>query len=141
MAWSGDLVNSQYYWPEDGDISVTRYNWPGKSEGSTVNGMISNDTMAVPKNAERPVLAHNFINFMLDEANALENFGWLGYQPPQVGLDTDTLVADEWVPDFLASAIVGPDDFEGESVWVQGPLDPETEKAWSDQWNRATSGG
>lgn len=141
MAWSGDLVNSQYYWPEDADISVTRYNWPGKSDGSTVNGMISNDTMTVPKNAERPVLAHNFINFMLDEANALENFGWLGYQPPQVGLDTDTLVADEWVPDFLASAIVGPEDFAGDSVWVQGPLDPDTEKAWSDQWNRATSGG
>lgn len=141
MAWSGDLVNSQYYWPEDADISVTRYLWPAKSDGSSVNGMISNDTMAVPKNAERPVLAHNFINFMLDETNSLENFGWLGYQPPQVGLDPELLVTDEWVPDFLEAAIVRPDDFEGDSVWVQGPLDPETEQAWSEQWSRANSGG
>jgi len=48
-AWSGDLVNSQYYWPEGADITVTRYLWPAKSAGSTVNGPISSDTMSVAR--------------------------------------------------------------------------------------------
>lgn len=140
-AWSGDLVNSQYYWPEDGDYTVTRYLWPAKSEGSTVHAPVSNDTMAVVKGAESPVLAHQFLNFMLDPDNALENFGWVGYQPPQVSMTPDVLIADEWVAPFLESALVTPDDFEIDSAWVQGPLDSDTEAKWQEQWSRATSGG
>jgi len=140
-AWSGDLVNSQYYWPEGSDITVTRYLWPAKSQGSTVNGPISNDTMAVPKNSRRPVLAHNFINYMLDEEHSLDNFGWVGYQPPQNGLTSEYLIGDGWVPDYLEPALVTPEDFELDSAWVQGPLDAATERLWNDQWTRATSGG
>lgn len=140
-AWSGDLVNSQYYWPEDGDYTVTRYLWPAKSEGSTVHAPVSNDTMAVVKGAESPVLAHQFLNFMLDPDNALENFGWVGYQPPQVSMTPDVLIADEWVAPFLESALVTPDDFEIDSAWVQGPLDADSEAKWQEQWSRATSGG
>jgi spermidine/putrescine transport system substrate-binding protein len=140
-AWSGDLVNSQYYWPEDADTTVTRYLWPASAEGSTANGPISNDTMAIPVNAQRPVLAHQFLNFMLDENNSLENFGWMGYQPPQVNLTPAYLIENEWVADFLESALVTPEDFERDTAWVQGPLDAETEALWSDQWTRATSGG
>ncbi|HXV70125.1 MAG TPA: spermidine/putrescine ABC transporter substrate-binding protein [Acidimicrobiia bacterium] len=139
-AWSGDLVNSQYYWPEDGDYTVTRYLWPASSEGSTVNGPISNDTMAIPVNAERPVLAHQFINFMLDADNSLTNFEWVGYQPPQNHITPDFLIENEYAADFLRPALVTPEDFERDSVWVQGPLDAETEALWSDQWTRATSG-
>jgi spermidine/putrescine transport system substrate-binding protein len=140
-AWSGDLVNSQYYWPEDGDYSVTRYLWPASAEGATVNGPISNDTLAIPANARRPVLAHQFMNFMLDEEIALENFGWVGYQPPQNSLTPEFLIEDEWVADFLEPALVTPADFERDNAWVQGPLDAETEALWSEQWTRATSGG
>lgn len=139
-AWSGDLVNSQYYWPEDGDYTVTRYLWPASSEGSTVNGPISNDTMAIPVNAERPVLAHQFINFMLDADNSLTNFEWVGYQPPQNHITPDFLIENEYAADFLRPALVTPEDFERDSAWVQGPLDAETEALWSDQWTRATSG-
>lgn len=140
-AWSGDLVNSQYYWPEDGDYTVTRYLWPANSEGSTAHGPISSDTMAIPKNAERPVLAHQFLNFLLDENNSLENFGWVGYQPPQKTLTPDYLVDEEWVADFLRPALVTPEDFERDTAWVQGPLTPDVEALWSDQWTRANSGG
>ncbi|MGA7098149.1 MAG: extracellular solute-binding protein [Acidimicrobiia bacterium] len=142
LAWSGDMINSQYYWPSEAeDQSVTRYAWPAKIEGSQVNGTISNDTMTIPKNAEHPVLAHNFLNFMLDETNALDNFGWVGYQPPQIGLDPDYLVADEWVPEYLASAIVTEDDFSLPNAWVARQLTVDTEAAWQEQWDRANSGG
>lgn len=140
-AWSGDLVNSQYYWPEGADYTVTRYLWPAKSTGSTVNGPISNDTIAVIKGAERPVLAHQFINFMLDQDNSLKNFEYLGYQPPQVALTPEFLISEGWVADFLERALVTPEDFELDTAWVQGPLDAATEKLWNDQWTRAYSGG
>jgi spermidine/putrescine transport system substrate-binding protein len=140
-AWSGDLVNSQYYWPEGADYTVTRYLWPAKSAGSTVNGPISNDTMAVPKGAEHPVLGHSFINFMLDQANSLTNFEYVGYQPPQVSMTPEFLIGEGWVADFLEPALVTPEDFELETAWVQGPLDAATEKLWNDQWTRANSGG
>jgi spermidine/putrescine transport system substrate-binding protein len=140
-AWSGDLVNSQYYWPKGADITVTRYLWPATSQGSTVNGPISNDTMAIPKVAQRPVLAHMFMNFFLDEANSLDNFGWLGYQPPQINLTRDFLIEDGYVPDYLSPALMVPEDFELDSAWVQGPLTPDKERQWNEQWTRAKSGG
>lgn len=139
QAWSGDIINSQYYFPEDGDPSVMRYVWPATVEGTTVNAAISSDTMAIPFGAQRPVLAHKFINFMLEEANSLLNFEWLGYQPPQNGLDADLLITDGWVPDFLAAAIVREEDFELDTAWVQGQLDLATETLWATEWNRVKS--
>jgi spermidine/putrescine-binding protein len=141
QAWSGDVINSQYYFPEDGDPSVMRYVWPATIEGTEVNAPISSDTMAIPFGAQRPVLAHKFLNFMLDEATALLNFEWLGYQPPQKGIDADLLVTDGWVPDYLSPGIVREEDFELDTAWVQGQLDLATESLWAEQWNRVKSGG
>jgi spermidine/putrescine transport system substrate-binding protein len=87
------------------------------------------------------VLAHNFLNWMLDETNALENFSWLGYQPPQVNLNPDTLVADEWIPENLASAAVTEEDFVSSQAVVPTQLTPETEALWLENWNRAVAGG
>ncbi len=140
-AWSGDLVNSQYFWPDGVDQGTTRYLWPAKAEGSAVNGPISSDTMAVLKGSERPVLAHMFLDYMLGADNALKNFEWVGYQPPQNDLTPEYLIGDEWVAEHLAPALVVPEDFELGTAWVQGPLDAETEALWSDQWTRATAGG
>jgi spermidine/putrescine transport system substrate-binding protein len=141
QAWSGDLVNSQYYWPGGVDLGTTRYLWPAKSTGSTVNGPISSDTMTVLKGSQRPVLAHMFLDYMLDEANALKNFEFVGYQPPQNGLTPEYLISEEWLLPHLEPALVLPEDFELETAWVQGPLDAPTEALWVDQWNRANAGG
>jgi hypothetical protein len=78
---------------------------------------------------------------MLAEENALLNFEWLGYQPPQQGLDADILIADGWVPEFLAAGIVREEDYELDTAWVQGQLDLATETLWAEQWNRVKSGG
>lgn len=141
LAWSGDIINSQYYFPEGSDPTVIRYAWPATIEGTSVNAAISSDTMAIPFGAQRPVLAHKFLNFMLEETNALLNFEWLGYQPPQKGIDADLLIADGWVPDFLAAGIVREEDFELDTAFVQGQLDIPTETLWATEWNRVKSGG
>ena len=54
--------------------------------------------MVMPEHGKNPVLAHEFINFMIDTKNAVDNFGYIGYQPPQQSLDADNLVADGYVP-------------------------------------------
>ena len=33
---------------------------------------------AIPTNAKNPVLAHLFLNFMMDEFNAMKNWSWIG---------------------------------------------------------------
>ena len=97
--------------------------------------------MTVLKGSENPVLAHQFLNFMLDEDNALTNFGWVGYQPPQNGLDVDYLVADEWVPEYLSSAIVRPEDFSDPRASVPIALSAEQEAKLLDAWTKVQSGG
>ena len=43
---------------------------------------LDNDQMAIPKDAKNPVLAHHFINYMLDNDHSMKNFSWNGYQAP-----------------------------------------------------------
>ena len=69
--------------------------------------------MAIPKAAKNPVLAHHFLNFLLDEKHGYDNFAnFVGYQPPLTKLDPDRLVTDEVVPANLKTAIVRESDFD-----------------------------
>ena len=101
--------------------------------------MISSDCMVIIANAEHPVLAHMFLDFMLDNDNALENFAWTGYQPPLTTINPETLVADEYVPEYLESAIVREGDFEVGQVPLQ--LAPAVEQLWKQAWSSAQAGG
>lgn len=139
-AWSGDAVNAQYYFPEGGDPSLLRYHWPAAS-GTGIRAGIANDCLTVLRGAQNPVLAHQFLNFMLDEGNAIENFGWTGYLPPQSGLDVDTLVVDEWIPENLSTAVVRPEDFEADLAVVPTQLPAEQEALFIDAWTRVQTGG
>jgi spermidine/putrescine transport system substrate-binding protein len=137
-SWSGDVVGAQYYFPKGGDPSVLRFLWPPKSESSTAGGYISNDSLAIPSNAESPVLAHMFLNYLLDEKVALKNFGWLGYQPPLNGILPDKLVSQGYVPENVASAIISKEDFSMGQIPVQ--LAPEVDSLWLDAWSQVQSG-
>ena len=51
-------------------------------------GPIFNDCICVAANAAKPVIAHRFLNYMLDNKVAYENFaGYVGYQPPITAID------------------------------------------------------
>jgi len=137
-SWSGDMVGAQYYFPKGaGDPSLLRYVWPPKAgfEG----GYVSNDAIAIPKNAQSPVLAHLFLDFMLSEKYALKNFGWLGYQPPLTSLEPASLVDDGWVPGSVETAIVTEDDFGMGQSPIQ--LTAQEDAAWLDAWSRIKAGG
>lgn len=136
-AWSGDIVGARYYAPEDQDPSNLRYFWPPRGANSTAGGYISNDAISIPKNAEHPVLAHTFINYLMDEQAARKNYSWLGYQPPLKSLDPAALVDEGFIPEYLSSAAIVDEDFAIGQQPIQ--LEPAVEKMWLDAFGAAKS--
>lgn len=134
QAWSGDFVSAQYYLPQGVDYTVLGYWYP--ADGA---GLVGSDTIAIPRSAANPVLAHHFLNFMLEETNAYDNFvNFVGYQPPQKSLNPDGLVADEVVPPHLASTIVREEDFDRGYTLLE--LAPEVDARWQNIWSEFKAG-
>ena len=125
--WSGDVVNAQYYLPKGTSVDVLRYWFP--SDGK---GMVDNDLMVVLSGGQNPVLAHLFLQHMLDTKVALQNFGYIGYQPPQRSLDTKTLVQQGYVPKNLAAAVVHEEYFDVGYRLLE--LTVDNDAAWHRIW-------
>jgi spermidine/putrescine transport system substrate-binding protein len=127
MAWSGDLVAAPLYLPKGLDAKVLRYWFPLDGRGT-----VGNDLMTVLRSSRSPVLAHHFLNFLLDFDMAVLNLEWNGYQPPQVRIDPSLLVQQGYIPENLTTAVVRQEYFETGFRAVQ--LDPRVDKAWHDTW-------
>ena len=135
QAWSGDMVSAQYYLPKGGDVRTLSYWFP-----PTGKGVLGSDVIAIPKNAKNPALAHLFLNYMLDFKVAYANMvNFNGYQPPQIQLDPDRLVADGAVPKNLATTVVQPSDFDHGYLFAELP--PATEALWNSVWLQFKAGG
>ena len=132
--WSGDVVNAQYYLPKGQSVDVLRYWFPEDGKG-----LVDNDLMMVLKGGNNPVLAHLFLDHMLDETNALKNFGYIGYQPPQNALDSARLVADGYLPENLATAAVREEWFDVAYRLLE--LTVENDLAWHRIWQQFKAGG
>jgi spermidine/putrescine transport system substrate-binding protein len=131
--WSGDVVNAQYYLPKGVGPEVLAYWYPPDGKG-----MVDNDLMVILAQGKNPVLAHLFLDFMLDPDNALDNFGYVGYQPPQTSLDAAKMVKDGYVPANLDTAIVKQEWFaEGYRLLE---LPPVADAAWHQVWQRFKAG-
>ena len=137
-AWSGDVVLARDYFQRNEDPSVMRYLWPPRSDQSRAGGMVSVESFAIPRNAEHPVLAHHFINFMLETANALSNFGRIGNPPLLTTLNPETFVSEGLIPPNLATTITTEDDFSIGQLPLQ--LSPEVEVEWMKVWASVQSG-
>jgi spermidine/putrescine transport system substrate-binding protein len=122
QAWSGDIQAGPWYVGSKEESALLRYNWPARDG---FGGTIGNDTMAIPTTAKNPVLAHLFLDFMLEEFNGIKNWTWVGYQVPFNVVDPDTIFDDgypglegwfsweykgKW--DNLKSTIVTQEDFD-----------------------------
>jgi len=137
-AWSGDLAAAPYYAPRGVDPTALRYLWPPNAPNANTGGYVSNDAIGIPSNAEHPVLAHHFLNYMLDRDVALKNFSWVLYQPPLVDLDPEQLVTDEYIPDYLTSTLVFEEDFGVGQLPLQLP--PSVDANWIRAWAEVQSG-
>jgi spermidine/putrescine transport system substrate-binding protein len=134
QGWSGDVIAGQYYLPKGETPDVLGY-WVPEDSSERV---IGNDVIAIPKSAKKPVLAHLFINDLLDNDISLRNFGWNGYQPPLTKLSADYLVDEGYIPKNLMNAVVVPEDFETGLTFYE--VAPSTEAIWRQSWSKFKAG-
>jgi spermidine/putrescine transport system substrate-binding protein len=135
QSWSGDIIAAPYYMPGDdyGDPDgVLQFWWP---EGK---GIVGNDTVAIPKGAKNPVLAHHFLNFLLANKNALKNFSWVGYQPPVNAMNPATLVKNGYVVPNLEPAILGRKALDSDKQLLALPAN--IDQKWQNVWSNFKSG-
>ena len=134
QAWSGDIVGAKWYLPKGTEEDVLGYWFPEDDEG-----LIGNDTMVIPRSAPNPRLAHEFLNFMLDEEAGYTNFAeWNAYQPPFTSIDPARLVAEGVVPVSLERAVVTQEMFA--TGYIQTELPPDADQIWADEWARIQTG-
>lgn len=147
QSWSGDIIGAQWYLNDlntPGTTDVLGYWFP--SDG---RGMVGNDLISIPTTAEHPVLAHAFLNFMLDNKHAYDNFTWNGYQPPLTSMNTDALIkaglgeyapnkGPGTVPPSVPSAVVTEDMFSTGYFLLE--LTPEDELKWQTAWEEFKAG-
>ncbi len=133
LAWSGDIIGAQWYLPKGVTTDVLGYWFPEDSQGP-----VNNDTITIPASAQHPRLAHEFLNFMLDEKYAFQNFTWNGYQPPLTSLNPDTLIPKGYVPKTLPEAIVKAEQFDKGLFELE--LAPAVDEVWLNAWDEIKAG-
>jgi spermidine/putrescine transport system substrate-binding protein len=132
-SWSGNMNYAQYYLPKGTEADVLGYYYP--PEGGWE---VANDTIVINKDAENPVLAHQFVNFLLDKQVSLTNFGYEGFQPPLVGVDRQEFLDAGYIPPTLENTLVSEEDFaQGQPVL---PLSPTDDQLYQDEWARFKAG-
>jgi spermidine/putrescine transport system substrate-binding protein len=133
-SWSGDLLSAAiYYLPPGVKPTVLSY-WTPDSDG-----VVQNDFLCIGRTGSNPALAHRFIDFMLDERNAYDNFvNQNGYVPPQNAIDADTLIRRGLIPKTLAAAVTRPDQFAFAQSLLQ--LSVEGEQLWDQAWSKFRAG-
>jgi spermidine/putrescine transport system substrate-binding protein len=132
--WSGDIINARSYLPEGIGPEILRYWFPADGKG-----MVDNDMFVTLKGGKNPVLAHLFVNHMLEPDVAKENFSTIGYQPPQNSITPHSLVKEKFIPENLRNAIVSPEYFDTGFRLLE--LDPANDAAWHNVWQTFKAAG
>jgi len=133
-SWSGDLLSAAFYYLPKGVKADVLSFW-----APDANGVVQNDFLCIGRNARSPVLAHRFLDFVLDEKNAYSNFvNFTGYTPPQKAIDAEALIKQGLIPRTLTAAVVRPDQFAANQELLQ--LSVQGERLWDDAWSRFKAG-
>jgi spermidine/putrescine transport system substrate-binding protein len=130
--WSGDMLGALQYLPEGTSSDVLGYWLPDPA-------LVNNDVMCVMTKAKNPVLAHLFIDFLIDKTNAVTNFQFVGYQPAIDGVDGQSLIDQGLVPENLRSCVLSSDQIGKGYRSLQ--LTPDVEALWNEAWSKFTAGG
>ena len=139
MSWSGDIAAGWFYVSKDTAYEDLGYWFPEDRQG-----MIGSDAYAIPANAENPVLAHEFLNYMASFPAAMDNFAWVGYQPPQNEADpgalttTKSVWGEPYIFPWLEAAVVRKEDFD--RGYPQWELTPDVDDMWHDAWQNFRAG-
>lgn len=134
QTWSADLINAYAgYLPEGTDASVLGFWHPPAGEY-----LVSNDSMGVVGDCEHPVLAHLYLNYMLDNAVAEKNFSYVGYLPALTVLDADYVIGKGYVPENLRACVPTKEDIT--KALFEKPLGVDGDAKYEAAWSKFTSG-
>ena len=132
-AWSGDMAAAEYYMPKGVPVETVGYWFPTDGRGP-----VANDTNTILRSAPNPVLAHLFLNYLLDLPNVLENISFNGYMQPLNEVTPQRLVKEKLLPPSLMSTVVLPSYFRNGLGELQLPVD--TDALWQQAWLVASNG-
>jgi spermidine/putrescine transport system substrate-binding protein len=132
-AWSGDMAAAAYYMPKGVPVDVVGYWFPADGKGP-----VANDTIMLLSGSDTPVLAHMFLNYMLDLPNVLENISFNGYMQPLNGVTPKVLVKEQILPPSLMSTVVLPSYFRRGVGELQLPVDADA--IWQQAWLVVSNG-
>jgi spermidine/putrescine transport system substrate-binding protein len=132
-AWSGDMAAAENYMPKGTKVEVVGYWFPTNGQGP-----VANDTMTVLAGGKNPVLAHLFLNYMLDLHNVLENISFNGYMQPITGVTPQVLVKEGILPPSLTSTVVLPSTLD--NGLHELALSPAVTARYQQAWLRVSGG-
>src|SRR5579875_82942 len=132
-AWSGDMAAAPAYMPKGVSVDVVGYWFPTDGRGP-----VGNDTLAILRGSQNPVLAHLFLNYMQDLPNALTNISYNGYMQPLNAITPQRLLKEKLIPPNLMSTAVLPSYFRRGVMELQLP--PATDALWQQTWLQASHG-
>jgi spermidine/putrescine transport system substrate-binding protein len=132
-AWSGDMAAAGSYMPKGVPVKDVGYWFPADGRGP-----VANDTNMILRSAANPVLAHIFLNYMLDLPNVLENISFNGYMQPMTGVTPQVLVKEQILPPELLSTVVLPSYFRRGVAELQLPVNVDA--LWHQAWLVVSNG-
>ena len=88
QAWSGDMAVTPSYAPKGTKPTAFAYWWPSDGRGPDQQ----RHAWRCCKGAKNPVLAHLFLNHLIDEKQAFSNFSYIGYQQPLNAMTPEAVV-------------------------------------------------
>jgi spermidine/putrescine transport system substrate-binding protein len=88
--------------------------------------------MSVPRGAKNPVLAHLFLNHVLDTQQVFSNFSFNFYQQPINAMTPQVLVQKGLIPPTLTSTLMQRSQFD--NGYVEGPLSQNAQILWQNAW-------
>ena len=134
QVWSGDMLNAVIsYLPEGTSGDVLSY-WFQRA-----GGPVFNDCICVGVDAAKPVMAHRFLNYLLQPDVALKNFvEYVGYQPPITKIDADALFEQQVLPENLRTCVVTREDYANGNAYLA--LTADGRRRWDQAWGAFRNG-
>jgi|SoiMethySBSTD1v2_1073268.scaffolds.fasta_scaffold392613_1 spermidine/putrescine transport system substrate-binding protein len=150
QAWSGDPIAAYIYYLPAKTPSTTLSYWKAPKGHVPVQ----NDCFSICSTTKKPVLAHLFLNWMIDNGIAKSNFiNFNGYQPPLNEIEPTGLLeelrkvrnaswgtTDKAPPENLQTAILTNDDFGPDTI-QEMTLTAEGNALWQNGYSDFLSGG